>query len=50
VLDVDTFRALCKRVAEENDAATLEILKERMRVLLANRESAPAYYPNVMVN
>ncbi len=50
MLDVQTFRALCKKVAEENDDAKLEILKERMRVLLAKRESEPAYYPNVMVN
>jgi len=50
VLDLESFRALCKRVAEENDDLTLEILKERMRVLLADRESGPAYYPNAIVN
>ena len=50
MLDVETFRALCQRVAEEKDPATLEILKERMRVLLAKGESAPAYYPSALVN
>jgi hypothetical protein len=50
VLDLESFRALCKRVAEEDDDVTLEILKERMRVLLADRESGPAYYPNAFVN
>lgn len=50
MLDLESFRALCKRVAEENDDLTLEILKERMRVLLADRESGPAYYPNAFVN
>ncbi len=50
MLDVETFRTLCQRVAEEKDPAKLEILKERMRVLLAARESAPGYYPSVSVN
>lgn len=50
MLDLESFRALCKRVAEENDDLTLEILKERMRVLLADRESGSAYYPNAFVN
>lgn len=48
MLDVETFRALCKRVAEEKDLTKLEILKERMRVLLA--KSAAAYHPDIFVN
>jgi hypothetical protein len=36
VLNIDTFRALCQKVMEEKDPSKLEILKERMRVLLAD--------------
>ena len=52
MLDVETFRALCKRMAEEKDPTKLEILKERMRVLLAQsqRKSAAAYHPDIFVN
>ena len=38
MLDMDIFRALCKKVAEEKDTAKLEILKERMTTLLEDRE------------
>jgi hypothetical protein len=35
MLDLDTFRALCQLVVVEQDPAKLEILKQRMRMLLA---------------
>lgn len=35
MLDADTFRALCKKVMEEKGPSKLEILQERMRILLA---------------
>ncbi len=38
MLDIETFRALCKKVAEEKDPSKLEILKERMRLLLAETD------------
>jgi hypothetical protein len=50
VLDVETFRALCKKVSEEKDRAKLEILKERMRVLLANNDWDIAHRTDVFVN
>jgi hypothetical protein len=50
MLDIDTFRALCKRVAEEKDSAKLETLKERMRLLLAETERDRARYCDVFVN
>jgi hypothetical protein len=50
VLDIETFRTLCKRVIEEKDPAKLEILKERMTIMLANREEYPVHNPDVFVN
>ena len=50
VLDVETFRALCKKVGEEKDPVKIEILKERMRILLANRDRDTAYHSDVFVN
>ena len=50
VLDVETFRALCKKVGEEKDPVKIEILKERMRILLANRDRDTAYHADVFVN
>ncbi len=50
MLDTDTFRALCEMVAEEKNASKLEILKERMRILLADsgrkREPPPEAFVN----
>jgi hypothetical protein len=50
VLDVETFRALCKKVGEEKDPVKIEILKERMRILLANRDRDTAHQSDVFVN
>ena len=50
MLDIDTFRALCKRVAGEKDPAVLEVLKERMRILLAERARERVHYSDVFVN
>lgn len=50
MLDIETFRTLCKRVIEEKDPAKLEILKERMTIMLANREEYPVHNPDVFVN
>lgn len=50
MLDVETFRALCKKVAEEKDPGKLEILKERMRILLVNRNTDAAVQTDVYVN
>lgn len=49
MLDIDTFRALCKRVVRKNPSK-LEILKERMGTLPANRELEAAHHSNVFVN
>jgi hypothetical protein len=37
MLEIDTFRALCKKVTKEKDPSELEILKDQMRVLLMDR-------------
>jgi len=50
VLDIETFRALCKRVAEEKDTSKLEILKERMRILLGEGDRDRGNYLDVFVN
>lgn len=50
VLDIDTFRALCKKVAEEKDPFKLEVLKERMRLLLAESPQDRDSQSNVFVN
>jgi hypothetical protein len=50
VLDVEAFRALCKKVGDEKDPVKIEILKERMRTLLANRDRDTAHHPDVFVN
>jgi hypothetical protein len=50
MLDIDTFRALCKRVAEEKDPSNLEVLKERMRILLAEREPDRSRCSDAFVN
>jgi len=50
MLDIDTFRALCKKVAEERDPSNLEILKERMRILLAEREPHQSRYSDTFIN
>jgi len=51
MLDADTFRALCQRVAEEKDPSKVEILQERMRILLAARsERDRAQSSEVLVN
>ena len=34
MLNLEIFRALCLRVADEQDAQKLELLKQRMRILL----------------
>jgi hypothetical protein len=49
-LDIDTFRALCQKVAEEKDPSNLEVLKERMRILLAEREPDRSRYSDAFVN
>lgn len=48
MLDVETFRALCKKVGEEKDPVKIEILKERIRILLADRDTA--HHSDVFVN
>ena len=50
MLDVETFRALCKKVGEEKDPFKIEILKERMRILLTNRDRDTTQQPDVFVN
>ena len=50
MLDVEIFRALCKKVGEEKDPVKVEILKERMRILLANRDTDTVSHPDVLVN
>ena len=50
MLDIEAFRALCNRVAEEKDPSKLEILKERMRLLLAERDRDRGNYSDVFVN
>ncbi len=50
MLDIETFRALCKKVAEEKDPSKLEILKERMRLLLAERDLDRGGYLDAFVN
>jgi len=50
VLDVETFRALCKKVGEEKDPTKIEVLKERMRILLANRDRETALHADVFAN
>jgi hypothetical protein len=48
MLDVDTFRALCQLVAGETDRSKLELLRERMKLLLADRTKEPS--PKAFVN
>jgi len=36
----ETFRALCIRVADEQDPTRLELLKQRMRILLQETPDA----------
>jgi hypothetical protein len=50
MLDIDTFRALCQKVAEEKDPSKLEILKERMKLLLAETDRDRSRYSDVYVN
>ena len=50
MLDIDIFRALCKRVAEEKDPSKIEVLRERMKILLADRERDRAHHLDVFVN
>jgi len=50
VLDIDTFRALCRKVTEEKDPSTLEVLKERMRLLLAESPQDRSGHSTVFVN
>ena len=50
MLDVETFRALCKKATEEKNPAKLEVLKERMRIVLANKDRDTAQQPDVLVN
>ncbi len=38
MLNVETFRALCQLVVEEQDESKLELLRERMKLLLADRD------------
>jgi hypothetical protein len=49
MLDVNTFRALCLLVAEERDEANLEVLKERMKLLLADARTK-THSPETFVN
>jgi septum formation topological specificity factor MinE len=49
MLDVNAFRALCQLVTEEQDESKLEVLKERMKLLLMEaRTKVPA--PEILVN
>lgn len=50
MLDIDTFRSLCQKVAEEKDPSKLEILKERMKLLLAETDRDRSRYSDVYVN
>jgi|HubBroStandDraft_6_1064221.scaffolds.fasta_scaffold76945_2 hypothetical protein len=50
MLDIDTFRALCRKVAEEKDPSTLEVLKERMRLLLAESPQDRSSHSDVFLN
>jgi hypothetical protein len=50
MLDIDTFRALCKKVTEEKDCDKLQLLKERMRLLSADSEPDKDHSPHMSVN
>jgi hypothetical protein len=38
MLNVEIFRALCLKVADEQDPKKLELLKQRMRILLQENQ------------
>ena len=40
MLNLETFRAICVKVADEEDPKKLELLKERMRILLQEHRDA----------
>jgi hypothetical protein len=42
----ETFRALCVRVADEKDPKKLELLKQRMRLLLLQENPDPPEVPD----
>jgi hypothetical protein len=44
MLDIDTFRTVCKKVTEETDPYAVGLLMERMRVLLAQKIRYPDDY------
>jgi hypothetical protein len=50
MLDLNTFRALCRLVAEEKDQSTLAVLRERMKLLLADAERTKEPSPEAFVN
>jgi hypothetical protein len=50
MLDVTTFQSLCVLVSEEQDESKLELLKERMKVLLADRDQTKQSSPEAFVN
>jgi hypothetical protein len=50
MLNVDTFRVLCQLVAEEKDPSKLELLRERMKLLLADRDRTTECSPEAFVN
>lgn len=41
MLPIHIFRALCAKVADEQDPKKLELLKQRMRILLQETPGAP---------
>ena len=50
MLDVNTFRALCQLVTQEQDESRLELLRERMKLLLADRDRTKEPSPEAFVN
>jgi hypothetical protein len=50
MLDLDTFRALCQLVSEEQDESKLELLRERMKLLLTDRDRTKKCSPEAFVN
>jgi hypothetical protein len=42
IMDHETFRAICVRVADEKDPKIIELFKQRLRLLLADETLEPS--------
>jgi hypothetical protein len=40
-MDIELFRAICMKVADETDPHKLELLKQRLRLLLSEETQRP---------